>query len=377
MPRLLHLADLHLGWRPRDLDDARANSRRARRDALLEHAVDTALAEHVDAVVIAGDLFETFDPDGALVERTLLQLERLRDAGVHVVGVPGNHDELTYPTSVYRSLVERWPGLLVTSPTPTKVGTLDVHGEPLHVYGLAYVGGVTDVRTATRDLPAPAGDGTHIFVAHGTLMAPGVSSAASERSLPLDRDALAAAGYDYVALGHVHAPAIHRLGATLAVYPGCVGGKGLDDLGSRHWTIVDLERGSADVREVAAPVQPLRHVTLDVTAMAGRQAIDDAIASLADEAALVRVRLVGALPTTLDLAALTERARGDFFHLEIRDETTAVSEALLDAWAAVPTVRGSFVRRMRRRLDTAADDAERARITRALLHGIDALQERV
>jgi DNA repair protein SbcD/Mre11 len=376
MPRILHLADLHLGWRPRDLDAALAEERRRRRDALFERAIDTALAESVEMVVIAGDLFESFDPEPELVERVLSGLERLAAADVSVVSVPGNHDELTYAASVYRTAAARWPGVLVSTPMPAKVATIERSGVPIHVYGVAYVGGVTDVRAATSALPSATGEGTHVFVAHGTLVGAAGSLVAGERSLPLDRDALAAAGYDYVALGHVHVPSTQRLGRSTAVYPGCVGGKGLDDVGSRHWTVVDVGPGRAVVHAVPVDVQPLRHVTLDVTGLAGAEAVEAAVRSLADAHALVRVRLEGALPTALRLDDLTARTRGAFFHLEVRDATTTVSPELLDAWAQAPTVRGAFVRRLRRLLEEADDDASRSRLTRALLQGLDALQER-
>jgi DNA repair protein SbcD/Mre11 len=376
MPRLLHLADLHLGWRARDMSEVQARVRRERRDDLLVRAVDLALEERVDVVVVAGDLFETFDPEPTLVEWALRHLERLPAAGIELVTVPGNHDELTYAGSVYRTYAERWPGHLVTSPMPSKVATLDLDGGPLHVYGVAYVGGVTDVRGVAAALPSPSGEGVHVFVAHGTLLSPGAALAAGERSLPLDRAALERAGYDYVALGHVHAPGASRLGAAWAVYPGCVGGKGLDDLGSRHWTVVDLAPSGASVREVPAKVQPLRHVTLDVSGRDDEGAVSDAIMALADSDALVRVRLVGALAAPLSAEALEERCAPGFFQLEVRDETTAVSGALLEAWAASPTVRGAFVRRLQRRLAAAEGDADRALATRALLAGLDALRER-
>jgi DNA repair protein SbcD/Mre11 len=375
MPRILHLADLHLGWRPRDLHPARAAARRERRDALLAEAVRTAIDERVDLMVVAGDLFETFDPEGALVERALRELAPLAEAGIDLVTVPGNHDELTYAGSVYRQLAERWPGVLITSPMPSKAATLDVRGERVHVYGLAYVGGITDVGAATADLPRPAGEGTHIFVAHGTLVGSGGADL-GERSLPLDRNALGEAGYDYVALGHVHVAGTHRLGRSLAVYPGCVGGKGLDDLGSRHWTIVDVAPGRADVRTVPADVQPVRHATIDVTGSGDVEAVHAAVAAEADVEAIVRVHLVGALPAALHAATIEARGRDAFFHLEVRDATTTVSEALLDAWSGAPTVLGAFVRRLRRRLAEAGDEVERSRLTRALLHGVDALQDR-
>ncbi|WP_324667949.1 hypothetical protein [Geochorda subterranea] len=50
----------------------------------------------------------------------LEQFRRLEAAGVRVVTVPGNHDEITCADSVYRERASEWPGLLVQS--PVKVG---------------------------------------------------------------------------------------------------------------------------------------------------------------------------------------------------------------------------------------------------------------
>ncbi|MFN2323429.1 MAG: exonuclease SbcCD subunit D, partial [Trueperaceae bacterium] len=143
MPRLLHLADLHLGWSPRGLSEDRARLRRERRDGLLRQAVDVALSEAVDAVLIAGDLFERHRPDPATLAAALAELRRLTDAGIALVTVPGNHDELSYANSVYRTEADRWPGVLVTRPTFGPVATLRLDGHDVHVAALAYVGGVT------------------------------------------------------------------------------------------------------------------------------------------------------------------------------------------------------------------------------------------
>jgi DNA repair protein SbcD/Mre11 len=116
MPSVLHLADLHLGWTPRGLPSEMAASVRRRRDALLGQAVDVALAERVDLVVIAGDLFESYRPEPALVDDALAQLRRLTAAGIALVTVPGNHDELTYARSVYRR--GRRTGRASSSPGP-------------------------------------------------------------------------------------------------------------------------------------------------------------------------------------------------------------------------------------------------------------------
>lgn len=90
--------------------------RGAARDSLLERAVDYACdpAHGIDLVILAGDLFETHQPDAALTGRVIAALERLP---MPLLTTPGNHDEITYAQSVYRRA--RWPGILVTRATPS------------------------------------------------------------------------------------------------------------------------------------------------------------------------------------------------------------------------------------------------------------------
>jgi len=376
MPRLLHLADLHLGWTPRGLPSDVAASVRRRRDALLGQAVELALAERVDLVVIAGDLFESYDPESALVAEALRQLQRLTDAGVALVTVPGNHDELTYARSVYRRAAAGWPGVLVTRPDPGPVADLRLAGEPVQVTSLAYVGGVTPALEPLRAFPR-GGDGIALAVFHGTLVGPHVRPGdpfGGGRSLPLDQRALAAAGFAYVALGHLHVPQEVALPAGgLAVYPGCVGGKGPSDPGAADWTLVEIGRSGARVRRVRADVAPVWTRDVDVGGFDDADGLAAHVRGLGTAATWGRVRLVGALTFEIDPTRLAERAGDAFLRLEVDDATTRIAPELLSRWAAQPTVRGEFVRRLRARLEAADDERERAVVTRALRYGLHAL----
>lgn len=388
MLRLLHLADLHLGWLPRDLPPEVAEARRAARDARLGEAVDLALSERVQAVLIVGDLFDDFAPPADLVRDARASLGRLLAAGISLVTVPGNHDELTYANSVYRREAERWPGLLVREPMPAEVGRIEAAGATLHLHGVAYVGGVTDVPNVLRAMPPRDGEGWHLFLAHGTLHH-GVAASRGgahpdtragpmrdERSLPLSRAVLAAAGYDYLALGHLHRPSEERLGEGLAVYPGCVGGKGFDDPGARHWSLVTFTAAGPRVEQRPLRGQQLVDEHLDVSDCDHEGGVLEALDALAGQHAgdLLRVRLTGALPAVLDPEALAARCSGETLYLRVEDHTTAVSPRLLEAWGASPTVRGAFVRRMQERLDAAQDEDERMLVARALRQGLAALE---
>lgn len=378
MVRILHLADLHLGWRPHFLGPLAAERQRER-DTLLRRAVDFVLtAQPVDLVIIAGDLFETHTPDPALAETVIVELERLVRAGVAVVTVPGNHDEITYADSVYRVHAARWPGVLVQNPMPAHVHTFSLGGVPVHVYGLAYTGGLTQVQPPITQFPRLNEDGIHIAVFHGSL-----DWQAGERSLPLRSDALAAAGYDYIALGHIHKPEQRRVGAGLAVYPGAVEGKGFDDPGIGRFTVVSLDKPAGgparvELETFPAGARPVRTVRLDVTSLGDADAVAERIGAEADaeaeRKAMVRIELVGAAPGPLNVNALAARLSDLFYHLEVVDETTLVDDAYVERLAAEPTVRGEFVRRLLRQMAETKDEADRALLAQVLRRGLAALE---
>ncbi|QIA26775.1 DNA repair exonuclease [Thermaerobacter sp. PB12/4term] len=372
MFRILHLADLHLGWEPRFMAPDRAAERRRRRDRLLARAVDYALeASHqVGLVLIAGDLFETHRPPESLVQEVISQLRRLEAAGVPVVTVPGNHDEITYHDSVYRRFAAAWPGVLVQNPLPEPVATLAVAGFPVHIYSLAYTGGVTPAGSPLTAFPRLDEPGLHVAVFHGTLGHWG-----GDRSLPLDREALARAGYDYVALGHIHQALEERLGRTPAVYAGAVEGKGFDDPGTGAFTLVEVEpgRGVVAVRREPVPVQPVETLRIDAGTFGSAAELGSYLASLAAPDRILRLELHGTPAFAVDGPALQAEHATRFFHLEIHDATEPVSWDDLLQWSREPTITGLFVRRLLDQLEGETEPRRRRVVERALRLGVQAL----
>ena len=84
--RMLHTSDWHLG---RSLH--RADLRQAQA-AYLDHLVGVVRSEKVDAVLVAGDVYDRAIPPVDAVELCADGLARLRDAGARVVVISGNHD---------------------------------------------------------------------------------------------------------------------------------------------------------------------------------------------------------------------------------------------------------------------------------------------
>ncbi len=131
--RFLHTSDWHLGrsLHRADLRDAQAR--------FLDHLVETAVAERVDAVLIAGDVYDRAIPPVDAVTLYDQTLARLSAAGVRVILISGNHDSASR-LGVHGALTAA-----VGVHLRTRRGTLaepvvlhDDHGQ-VAIYGIPYL----------------------------------------------------------------------------------------------------------------------------------------------------------------------------------------------------------------------------------------------
>ncbi|MEV8457294.1 exonuclease SbcCD subunit D [Streptomyces sp. NPDC052095] len=216
--RILHTSDWHLGrsFHRVPLLDAQA--------AFLDHLVATVREREVDAVVVAGDVYDRAVPSLAAVELFDDALHRLAAEGVPTVMISGNHDSARR-LGVGAGLIGRAGIHLRTDPADcaTPVVLRDAHGE-VAFYGLPYLEPslVKDVLGADRagheavltaamervraDLAARPGGTRSVVLAHAFVA--GGEPSDSERDITVGGVAAVPAGVfdgiDYVALGHLH-----------------------------------------------------------------------------------------------------------------------------------------------------------------------------
>ncbi len=131
--RFLHTSDWHLG---RSLH--RADLREAQA-AFLAHLVETVRSERVDAVLVAGDVYDRAIPSLDAVALYEDALARLRAAGARVVLISGNHDSARR-LGVNSALVDAAGVHLRTRPEAVADPVLldDEHGQ-VAVYGIPYL----------------------------------------------------------------------------------------------------------------------------------------------------------------------------------------------------------------------------------------------
>ena len=85
--KILHTADWHLGKRLNEF------SRIEEQREVLDEICRIAEEQEADAVLIAGDLYDTFSPSNDAIELFYKTLHRLAAGGKRaVIGIAGNHD---------------------------------------------------------------------------------------------------------------------------------------------------------------------------------------------------------------------------------------------------------------------------------------------
>lgn len=366
--RILHLADLHLGWQP-EFPEERKEERKKERDSFLARATEFALDKRneIDVVVIAGDLFETHRPAPPLAEYAINRLQALENAGLFLLTVPGNHDEITYHDCVFRREASRWPGVLARNPMPDVLARFERDGKTAAFYGLAYTGGVTRTSPPLSHFPKVAAD-YHIGVLHGSL-----GWDTGDRSLPIDTRAVAQSAYDCFALGHLHSHTVRFLGRTVACYAGAAEAKSFSDPGTGRFTVLTLD-GQVRVEQFDAGCRPCVTRTVDLRLCYGISDVEREIRNMADNTAMVRVILKGGAGFRADAAELSERFSHLFYYLRVESEGYGFTAEYIEELAAEPTIRGYFVKNLLKRISLAEDDSEKEVLRRALLRGIAALQ---
>ncbi|HKQ18259.1 MAG TPA: DNA repair exonuclease [Candidatus Eisenbacteria bacterium] len=372
--RILHLADLHLGASFPSLGE-RAEERA--RDFLsgFLRAVDYAAGKEkpVDIVAIAGDLFDTHDPDEGLVYQVESALDRLHGAGIPVLLAPGTHDAPAYRRSVYRRLRLSKSAHLFVTPTLEPGPRLEVRGESVQTYGIAYDASICQ-RPLAEFRPNSLAD-YQVAVLHAALQDSPTWKIRSN-DLPVNRSEIAACGLHYLALGHYHNFAEVREGTSVAVYPGTLEGRKFGENGPRYLVVATIGRESVSIERTPWNARTLTEATIDFSLAEIREErqLEERILAFAGDREIVRVRLEGPAEFVFDAERLVARVRPRFFNMELDDRTYVVNARLMERYKDEATVRGVFVRRMLERIERAQGAEAKETATLALRLGLSEFQ---
>jgi DNA repair protein SbcD/Mre11 len=214
MIKFLHLSDIHLGCRRYNIEERTRDFFRSWHDVIERHA----LPNGVDFVLIAGDFFDRRNIDPQTMNHAIAGLQLLKEAGVPVVVIEGNHDrrDAVSDYSWMRSFSQAGFFILL-EPVADEVSTLslapwdeearagsyvDIKGA--RIFGTHWYGTTTGAAMSLLSdaLRRARGEGMfHILMLHtdveGQLNRP-------IPALPVEKLKELRTLVDYVALGHTH-----------------------------------------------------------------------------------------------------------------------------------------------------------------------------
>ncbi|RMD98139.1 MAG: hypothetical protein D6814_08170, partial [Calditrichaeota bacterium] len=295
--KILHFSDLHLdtpfasSYMPVKL----AQGCRLRLRRTLLKLLDLAVEYEVDAVTIAGDLFE-----GNQVSRDTIRF--LMDsfaqiAPIPVLIAPGNHDYYS-PVSPYARL--DWPGnVFIFSSNQL---------QPFHLTGEIVVWGMAHTQPNQTDNPLQGFHASQEGKRHIVLMHASETEFRSEahaQYAPFQTRDIVAAGLDFALLGHYHGARLLTLEKTVGAYPGSPQPLNFGEQGDHGAILLNLQNNQFQCQLIPTATQAFVHLNFnpenfsDTHSLA--EAIIEAVPAKAAEANFLRVNLTGIQPIALNL----------------------------------------------------------------------------
>ncbi len=217
----IHIADTHLGYEQYGVRERFNDFSR-----VFWKIIDDAIDRKVDFMVIAGDLFNKRAIDALTLIHAIDGLKRLKDLGIPVIAIEGNHDRSYYRDGIswlqflchqgYLTLLSpvMQDGVpLITKWQPDNMlgAYIDLMGGRLRVYGLPWQGasiarsleGMAQAMEAVRAEEDASGVEYRLLMLHTGID----GMVARVQGLPTRAQFQPLQTYvDYLALGHVHKP---------------------------------------------------------------------------------------------------------------------------------------------------------------------------
>jgi len=316
--RFIHAADIHLDSPLRGLgsyEDMPVDTIRGATRAAFTRLVDEALALEVDFMVIAGDLYDGDWKDHNTGLYFAREMGRLRNGGIPVYVLHGNHDAESVMT---RSLVLP-DNVYVFDARRASSFKLESHKVVLHGRSFPHAAVTENMVTG---YPDPVPGYFNIGVLHTALE----GSAQHANYAPCSLQQLHARGYQYWALGHVHEYCVYP-GPVPVVFPGNLQGRHIRETGPRGAVLVHCNEVEVEsIERLEVDVLRWHAITIDLSGCESRAQVhacirDTVAIALADLALdrphVLRLTLEGETTLHGELLADPSQLRADVIAMMI------------------------------------------------------------
>lgn len=266
MIRFLHISDIHINKSFATKDDVLRHRMQRAVIKSFQNAITYCIANGLDALMIAGDLFDSQQVslrDGELVKDAFEQLKR---HDIKVFYASGNHDYTHYDSKVrhldYPSNVRTFFG--------DEIQTYEFHDRINHdVYKVVGCGHV--MQHETRPLIDEFPVGRYIGLVH-TMVASPITLGDEGNYLPSTISTLSAKGYLYFGLGHVHQNGPIDKHESI-YYAGSLQGLNSNETGLKGGNLVTIDNDHVQVKFVPLSVMTFEKISVDITNIESMEAL--------------------------------------------------------------------------------------------------------
>ncbi len=356
--RIIHCADLHLDSRmTAGLSSEQAKERRRELLLAFRTILDRAEELQAEAVIIAGDLFDRQSCSVSTRNACIALMQEHPD--IRIFYLQGNHDSgdvferagAKLP-NLHRFSADSWISYTLSDPSVRITGAEFTEENYFRL---------------PEELSLKKED-YNLVVLHGQAEDSRIRRSGYRQGsayvIPLrslkDRE------IDYLALGHIHSRAAGRLdGRGIWCYPGCPEGRGFDECGEKGCVLLDIDPVTHSTKLSFIPIagRIFHEISVDVTGLANGQEILRAVRKKLEEAGcigrdLVKVILTGftEIGEEIPMEYLTGFLESEFYFAKTENQTRLrVKEG---DFVSDPSLKGEFVRRVRRAEDLTEEEKE-------------------
>ena len=175
----------------------------------------------------------------------------------------------------------------------------------------------------------------------------------SPRDFSLLPEEIEQSHFNYIALGHHHDFREFKRGGSPAVYPGTLEGLKFGEEGERYLVIAEIDEDGVTLEKIKHNKRELSEIKIDMTlnGIESTDALVDAIKDRAEPDDITKIVLTGTadvLPAKEEIEAYLS---GQFFYLEISDNTSVFESEMVRSIKNENTVRGIFARKMLEKIE--------------------------
>ena len=328
--KIIHTSDIHLNSKMESsLNSKQAKERKVELLSTFSRLVDYANQHSVEAIIIAGDLFDTESINKSTKEFVLNIISKNKH--ISFLYLCGNHEKTAFIDNI-----EIPENLLTFNNSWT-----------YHQIGNVVFAGVNITKENHKSIYSSLqldSANTNIVILHGQTS----KYFAKDNYEVINLTELKNKNIDYLALGHIHSYTIDSLDDNAKYcYPGCLEGRGFDECGEHGFVLVDVDNKNLSTTFIPFAKRQLLELNIDISKSTSVYDIDELIKKeIVDlnKSNLIKINLVGSITenVNVDVEFLNHTLNELFYFAKVVNKTTLAIN--IDNYKNDVSIKGEFVK---------------------------------